>query len=321
MKRILLVVVFALIVLLVISEIMLRIIWGFGAPLLSVPDADIDYYFRPDQKCVRFGNRVVYNNKSMRMDYDIKDADRNCIDRIIVCGDSVINGGTLTDQKDVATNIVQSRYPTNVVQVLNVSAGSWGPGNILAYLKKFGGFDATGIIIEVDSHDLWEDDPRVSGGSIVGRDLAFPGEKPICAIHELLTRYVWPSIRSKLGLGTVNYKVDVPHWGSETDIEAQTYNLNCMAELYRLPVKHKALLIHRSRSESASGLLTYGEQRFREQAEEFGVAVYLLELDPDSDYRDIIHPNESGQCKMADLIDKIYRDMKDNEVSNAEAID
>ena len=140
-------------------EVLLRLCFGLGAPVLSKADKDIDYFFKPNQNVKRFGNRISYNNYSMRMDYDLLTDRRNCSRRIIVCGDSVVNGGTLTDQKDVATSIVQTHYSTNELQVLNVSAGSWGPGNLAAFFRKFGCFDTTDIIIEVDSHDLWEDDP------------------------------------------------------------------------------------------------------------------------------------------------------------------
>lgn len=292
-------------------EAFLRVRYGLGSPVLSLGDEEIDYLFLPNQKCCRFGHRVWYNNYSMRIDFDVTPGARDCRRRILVCGDSVINGGTLTDQDDVGTTIAQSHYNTNDVQLLNVSAGSWGPGNIAAYFGKFGVFDSTDLIIEVDSHDLWEDNPAVGKGSIVGVDVSFPGRKPVLALQELVVRYLFPRLLCKLGLAQVNTKVDVARWGDAADIAAQEYNLSKMQELYLLPIARKFLLIHRSRSETASGEITYGEAKFREQAESFGVPVYLLELDADTDYRDIIHMNEFGQAKLAALIERILNEYPD----------
>lgn len=288
-------------------ELLLRFVYGFGAPVLSMPDSEIDYLFKPNQDCVRFGNKIQYNNKSMRMGFDIKDGCRDSLIRVIVCGDSVVNGGTLTDQKDVATTIVQSLYPTNEVQVLNVSAGSWGPGNLAAYFRKYGSFDATDLIIEVDSHDLWEDDPLESKGRLVGVAPDYPKKNPALATQELLSRYLLPRIRSYFGIADFNLKVDVPRWGSESDKQSQDYNLSCMEFLYSLPIQNKALLIYRSQKESSECAVTYGEKVFRDQASRLNIPVYLLELDASEDYRDIIHPNQSGQRKMALLINEILK--------------
>ena len=214
------------------AEMYARFVLGLGTPVLSVADATIDYYFKPGQDLRRFGNHVVYNNRSMRTNYDIEEGPRNCKRRVVVCGDSIVNGGTLTDQEDVATTIVQGHYSTNDLQILNVSAGSWGPANLVKYFEKFGIFDATDLIVEVSSHDLWEDDPSLSKGACVGNDVSFPGERPLFAVQELIARYVMPRIRARLGLAQVNTKVDVARWGEESDVAAQKFNLGMMQGCY-----------------------------------------------------------------------------------------
>jgi hypothetical protein len=58
----------------------------------------------------------------------------------MVFGDSVINGGNLTDHGSLGTTILQDRLGKlnhKHVIVGNVSAGSWGPG-IVAYVKQYG---------------------------------------------------------------------------------------------------------------------------------------------------------------------------------------
>lgn len=65
--------------------------------------------------------------------------------RVMVFGDSVLDCGNFTDHDDLATSILESKFVRaghkNVV-IGNISAGSWGPGNWLAYARKYGFFDA-----------------------------------------------------------------------------------------------------------------------------------------------------------------------------------
>ena len=130
---------------------------------------------------------------------------------------------------------------------------------------------------------------------------------------ELLSRYFLPAVKRLLGFNIVNVKVDVARWGTEDDVESAKYNLERMRELYSLPIPRKALLIYRSKMETEKNVETYGERKFREQAEECGIPVYLLILDSGHDYRDAIHPNESGQRKMAELIEKIMVDLSNSQ--------
>ena len=112
----------ALVAIVGIAECAARYCLGLGDPPLSEGSADIDYIFRPNQRCRRFGNAINYNNLSMRMDEDVDPSDSR--KRVFVVGDSVVNGGSLTDQKDLATALLQKAMPN--VLVCNVSAGSWG---------------------------------------------------------------------------------------------------------------------------------------------------------------------------------------------------
>lgn len=112
-----------------IGEVFARYYLGLGDPPLVIGDVYMDYIFAPNQKCSRFGNNIFYNNVSMRNDFDIVKKEGRS-GKIFIVGDSVVNGGVLTDHKDLATSILQERMK---IQVCNVSAGSWGPGNYAAY--------------------------------------------------------------------------------------------------------------------------------------------------------------------------------------------
>ena len=103
-------------------------------------------------------------------------------------GDSVINGGALTDDRELATRIAQERLAADLerpVWVGNVSAGSWGPGNQLAYLRKFGTFDADVAIVVLSTHDI-ADVPDFAPD--LGPD--FPERPPMLALEEAVDRYL-----------------------------------------------------------------------------------------------------------------------------------
>lgn len=286
------------------AEFYARYALGLGDPPVSIADPEVDYLFAPNQTCSRFGNRIVYNNASMRCDFDVK-ADVG--KKIFIVGDSVINGGALTDHKNLATTYLQERIdPTRKsIQVCNVSAGSWGPGNYAAYFIKFRSIVSCNdiFIVEVNSHDLWEDDPRDTAGANVGVDIAFPSKRPICALWDGFDRYLMPRIRAILGLSAVNTKVDVPKWGKDVDLEIVKYNLRCLDAVYALSGNSKYMLIYKSRAEVLSGKISLGESVFRQYAATRGIGVIEANLNPETDYRDLIHPNESGQLKIAKAIE------------------
>jgi len=126
------------------AEVFARFQVGLGDPPLTVRDPDIEYLFKPSRCYRRFGNDVCYNRWSMRS----PEADRF---PILVLGDSVVNGGSLTDDSRLGTAILARHLG---VAVGNVSAGSWGPPNLLEYTERFGWFGAQSVIVVASSHDL-----------------------------------------------------------------------------------------------------------------------------------------------------------------------
>ena len=108
---------------------------------------------------------------------------------ILVAGDSVINGGSLTDQNSLATSLLQShlKLKSNKKNIFvgNISAGSWGPKNILEYFKKFGFFNAKNLIYVISSHDL-NDNPSFKK---LDRHIT-PESNYYFAIEELIFKYI-----------------------------------------------------------------------------------------------------------------------------------
>ena len=307
-KRFCLVIVICILLLLV-GEIYARYGLGLGDPPLSIPDEQIDYLFAPNQTCNRFGNRIIYNDASMRCDFDVQK--RGQIDkRIFVVGDSVINGGVLTDHKDLATTILQEELDPGRerVQVCHVSAGSWGPGNYAAYFRRYGYLVNTNdiLIVEVNSHDLWEDDPSITAGKNVGIDVSEPKNKPCCALWDGFNRYFIPRIRTKLGLSKITTKVDIPVWQNDPANEQAQYNLKMLDELYGHPFLQRLLLIYRTKQETEKNVETPGETTFREYASKNGIQIIECDMSIE-DYRDKIHPSERGQKKIADAIRSVIK--------------
>jgi hypothetical protein len=147
----------------------------------------IEYLYQPNQDVRRFGNRILINAYGMRSpDFPAlkQDPDER---RILVFGDSVLNGGAQTDHEALATSIL-SRQLADVwhkpLVVGNVSAGSWGPGNWLAYAREYGLFDADAVVLVMSSHDT-ADNPTFAPLN----PNTHPTECPWTAVGEGLTRY------------------------------------------------------------------------------------------------------------------------------------
>ncbi|WP_445246234.1 SGNH/GDSL hydrolase family protein [Microcoleus sp. OTE_8_concoct_300] len=174
-------------------ELGLRLL-GFGNPALLQTDANAGYIFAPNQVVYRFGNRLEYNQFSQRSE-QIDSAKPEGTFRILMIGDSVLNGQNITDQKETIPELFEARLLgiKKQVEVLNASAGSWGIGNQLGYIRKFGTFESDAVILQIGTHDLLQP-PSSSAG--VGNDLLMPNRKPLLAIQEVFQRHVSPKLSS-----------------------------------------------------------------------------------------------------------------------------
>ena len=192
MRFILLIIVATIIGLFVATEIGLRLFFGFGNPLTYIGDEKIGYLLSPSQRTRRFGNRIEINQYSMRSGNIEKIPPASSL-RILLVGDSIANGGWWTDQKNTISNLIMDSLNQNIlpnfteVEVLNASANSWGPRNELAYLERFGSFNAKVIVLLINTDDLFATAPT---SLQVGRDRNYPDKKPPLALVEVLNRYL-----------------------------------------------------------------------------------------------------------------------------------
>ncbi|MEM1255549.1 MAG: SGNH/GDSL hydrolase family protein [Cyanobacteria bacterium P01_H01_bin.21] len=170
-------------------EITLRQSLGLGSPALLLADRQTGYRFKPNQKIFRFGKRIEYNQYSQRSEPTTEFKPTKTL-RILMVGDSVLNGGNPTDQADILTEKLERQMDTaetRAVEVLNASAGSWGIGNQVGYLEKFGFFDSDVTVLQIGSHDLVQ---PTSTSEVVGQS-SHPNKKPLLATQELIFRYLW----------------------------------------------------------------------------------------------------------------------------------
>lgn len=183
------------------TEVSLRLAFGLGNPVLVQADPNTGYRFQPNQKLYRFGKKIEYNQYSQRSSpITLKKPPGKL--RILMLGDSVLNGGNPTDQSQTITEFFKGKLSASrhSAEILNASAGSWGIGNQLGYLREFGTFNADAVILQIGTHDLTQ---PTSTSAIVGHHPAFPTHPPLLAIQDAWTRYVWPNLAGKLGL---NYR-------------------------------------------------------------------------------------------------------------------
>ncbi|MEA5568105.1 MULTISPECIES: SGNH/GDSL hydrolase family protein [unclassified Anabaena] len=185
--KLLLVIFGVVVVALVLGEIGLRSLFGFGNPLTYIADDQIGYLLAPNQRTRRFGNRIEINEYSMRSGSISKIPTPSTL-RILILGDSIANGGWWTDQTNTISSLMMAslsnRQPT---EVMNASANSWGPRNELAYLQKFGTFQAQLVVLLINTDDLFATAPT---SLPVGRDRNYPNQKPALAYIEVWQRYV-----------------------------------------------------------------------------------------------------------------------------------
>ncbi|MCB0769381.1 MAG: hypothetical protein KDC00_03125 [Flavobacteriales bacterium] len=273
-------------------EVLLRGLFGFCDTVLMRADPNYEYIAQPSQDRCRFGNRIVYNSLSMRSE----EPDTSGI-LILGCGDSVINGGVLTDQDSLATEHLSHDLSAALgkrVQVLNLSAGSWGPDNCAAYLRStpVPAFEA--LVLFTSSHDAHD---NMSFKPVVGVNKSFPSEQYSSALVELWDRYLLPRISKEPVDADGQLGIDKGGDGFNPGF----MGLKDYADRRGIPF---IIFLHADMNEVVSGSYDPQGQEIIRFAEAHGIHL-IKDLDHGVDrdmLRDKIHPNESGQWKIASIV-------------------
>jgi len=277
------------------SEVISIKVLGLGDPPLSIADPEIEYLFAPNQQVMRFGNRITFNSYSMRSpEFPPKKSPTETL-RLLVVGDSVVNGGSLTDDDRLATSILQHKLaPAGVSVVGNISAGSWGPPNHLAYLTRFGTFDADVIVFVYSSHDYF-DVPTFTPLDPTTHPTVKPRFATLEGIQRYLPRYV-PGAGSK----TTDENIDAPR----TNAAEQLKQVLALAQSTGADVY---LLQHLEREELVRGIPKPGHHEIQELARNLNIPTtttekWMTELGLAKAFRDNIHPNDLGQKALANAL-------------------
>ncbi len=279
--------------LVVLTEVILRVVWGFGDPPLYVADKDFEYIYAPDQDLVRFGNRIRTNRYSMRSG-PLSAGDKL---RILKIGDSVINGGSHTDHDSLASTILERQLSETLqqqVRVLNVSAGTWGVDNAMAYIHRYGHFEADLLVMVYSSHDLYD---QMTFKPIVDHHHAYPGHKPLLAIQEVIFRYAF--IGSWLGKSSKD-----PGWKANRGTSNSGKINPGFAQLFQYTRDHRLPVLfymHPTGSEIRRKAYDPAGRQLLEliSANNIKIVRGLDFYNDQSQYRDDIHLNEKGQRHLA----------------------
>lgn len=282
-------------------EIILRFKYGFCASVLLREDPDYEYIFIP-QETTRFGSYSFYNQYSQR-NREIAGNDSLII---LGFGDSVLNGGILTSQDSLATSLLSSYLSKNLKKntlVANISAGSWGPDNSYAYLSKTGNFNAKLILLQVSSHDAYD---NMDFTKVVGKNPSYPDKQYKSAFWELLDRYILPKFTKHLkqtsnltlsdnDLLRINkYKKGAPFNKGFHDFKKYADSTNIPLLVY----------LHAEKIERISRKYNSDGQKIIRFCQENNVQL-IKELDfdlPLNAYRDKIHLSDRGQKYMFDIL-------------------
>ena len=282
------------IILIVAVELFLRIKFGFCDAVLMQQDPDYEYIAQPNQVRYRFGKHIQYNEFSMRS--EPVDTASNII---LGFGDSILNGGTLTEQDSLATTFLSdslTKRQGKKYQVLNISAGSWGPDNCAAYLKKHGDFSAKYAFLEASSHDAFD---NMEFSQLVGVDPNYPKQQYPLAIIELLDRYLIPRTKA-LFSKEPEENLGINKGGSQFNKGfALLSNYFVSRNIPFFISLHPELVELKAAKYNKQGELikTFCKKNNIRVIEEMSY------LDP-SDYRDDIHLNEKGQRKLFQILYK-----------------
>lgn len=301
-KKIVYIVLSTLLIFFIVTELFLRYHLGFCDALLYQSSDKYEYIAQPNQDRYRLGAHIRYNSYSQRSE----EPDPTKI-KILGLGDSVLFGGTWMDQESLATTLFSKKTG---MQMLNISAGSWGPDNCAAYLKEKGTFDAQAMVLVCSSHDAYD---IMSFFPVVGNFPTYPDKQYPLAICELIDRYLIP--RGKMLFAKYSTKLDpdaaVVKAAQHTSVakKSATFDpgfdqLKAIADSLHIPF---GIYLHAETGELQQGSYNEMGKQICQWAETNKVPLMkgLENGEKPEMYKDIIHLNEKGQRHLASCLEQL----------------
>lgn len=286
-------------ILIALSELTLRFVFGFCDAVLYQSSPAYEYIAQPNQHRYRFFSHIDYNSYSQRSEEP--DSTKTIV---LGLGDSVIFGGTMLDQDSIATTLFSKETG---MQMLNISSGSWGPDNCAAYLKEKGTFDAKAMVLVCSSHDAFD---VMSHVPVVGIFSEYPERQYKLAIWELLDRYLLPMVKDWMGrTQLVDPDAQVVKGGVAKKSLIFDPGFDQLLQISKEKKIPFIIYLHPEVGEVMAQQYKEGGKLIMEWAEKHHVKLVKgLDEDITTDmYRDVIHLNEKGQRNLANSLEKIIR--------------
>lgn len=253
-----------------------------GERLLYRADPAIEYTPRPDQSVLQRGVRFETNEWGMRSPAVSREKPESVF-RVLVLGDSVVFGHTNINQAELATTRLSALElgDGRKIEALNVSAPSWGPGNLLAWIEANGLLGADAAIVVLSSHDL--DDDR----TFMPLDRStYPQQQPLFALGDWVGRQTRGSS-------------DQTSSNPRSFEDARRSLPALFAKLSETP-SGACLVLHSTIDELFALRVSAEAYELREIAVAAGLdVVHARDLISASDYVDDIHLSAEGQAKLA----------------------
>lgn len=292
-----------LVISLIIVEAILRLCFGFCDALLYQPSDKYEYIAQPNQARHRFGVKLIVNSYSQR-----SEEPDSCKTRILGLGDSVIFGGGWIDHDSLATTLFSNETG---MQMLNISCGSWGPDNCVAYLKEKGTFGAKAMVLVCSSHDAYD---GMSFVPVVGVWPNYPAKQYKLAIWEAIERYAIPYLRVKTkSKRYADPDAEVEKQAADRQvIQKSPYfvkgfdNLKQIADSLEIPF---VIYFHAELGELKQRRYNDMGQQIILWADSTGVSLIngIEEGEQPEMYHDAIHFNTKGQRHLADVLEKYVK--------------
>lgn len=289
------------VILLASAELVLRFIFGFCDAVLYQESGRYEYIAQPNQHRYRFFSHIDYNSFSQRSDEP--DTTKTII---LGLGDSVIFGGTMIDQDSIATTLFTEMTG---MQMLNISAGSWGPDNCAAYLREKGTFGAKAMILVCSSHDAYD---VMSHQPVVGIYPNYPDCQYKLALCELFDRYLLPRVAPCLKVGSELVDPDAAVVRGKNGVakKSSMFNpgfseLKGISDSLNIPL---VVYLHAELSELEAGDYNEMGQSIITWAEANKIPLIngMTNGEQAYMYRDVIHLNESGQRHLATIFEQTF---------------
>jgi hypothetical protein len=287
--------------------------FGYRLAPLLLPHPQIEYLLKPNQDVARFGQRIQVNRWGMRSpDFPASRTDPGEL-RVLVFGDSIVTAVGFTSQQNLATTLLQHRLasPGRNAVVANVAAGSWGPGNWLAYAREYGFFDADVLVLVASGHD-YADNRQFPP--------MHPDPRPMPEVFVPAVEFV---AKGRVWLTQIAGRQAVPQpvgaAGVAEAAVAEAAVAEAMSDLERMLVfaqrsVPKILVVLHPEKPEIAGPVHPGRTEIEALCQRLGIAV----IRPDEDYaaamnrgvelyHDSIHPTDAGQELLALVIERGLR--------------